>query len=102
MKIKNRGGLLRFSFIDIVKQPPEVFSKKGVLKNFANFTRKQLCRSFFSTKFQALESLFNNVSGLQACNFIKKRLRHRCVPVNIAKFLKTRILKNICDRLLLM
>ena len=25
---------------------------------------------------------------LQACNFIKKRLQHRCFPVNIAKFSK--------------
>ena len=25
------------------KQPPEVFCKKGALKNFANFTGKQLC-----------------------------------------------------------
>ena len=31
-----------------------------------------------------LESLFNRVAG-QACNFIKKRLQHRCFPVNIAK-----------------
>ena len=34
------------------------------------------------------------------CNFIKKRLQHRCFPVNIAKFLKP-ILKNIYERLLL-
>ena len=27
--------------------------------------------------------------GLQACNFIKRRLQHRCFPVNIAKFLLT-------------
>ena len=27
--------------------------------------------------------------GLQACNIIKKRLQHRCFPVNIAKFLRT-------------
>ena len=27
---------------------PEVFSKKGVLKNFVNFTRKNLCQSLFS------------------------------------------------------
>ena len=33
--------------------------------------------------------------------FIKKRLQHRCFPVKIAKFLRTSILKNICDRLLL-
>ena len=36
-----------------------------------------------------LESLFNKVAGLKACNFIKKRLQHRCFPVNIAKFLRT-------------
>ena len=37
---------------------------------------------------------------LQACNFIKMRLQKRCVPVNIAKCLRTPILKNICERLL--
>ena len=26
---------------------------------------------------------------LQACNFIKKRLQHRCFPVNTANFLRT-------------
>ena len=34
-------------------------------------------------------------------NFIKKRLQHRLFPVNIAKFFRTPILKNICERLLL-
>ena len=38
---------------------------------------------------------------LKACNFIKKRLQHRCFQVNIAKFLRTPIFKNICKRLLL-
>ena len=33
-----------------------------------------------------LESLFNkNRSVLQACNFIKKRVEHRCFPVNILR-----------------
>ena len=32
------------------------------------------------------------------CNFIKKRLQHKCFPVNIAKFLRTPILTNICER----
>ena len=41
-----------------------------------------------------LESLFNKVAGLQACIFIKKKLQHRCFPVNIAKFLKTPILST--------
>ena len=41
--------------------------------------------------------LFNKVEGLQVCNCIKKRLQHRCFPLNIAEFLKTLILKNICE-----
>ena len=36
-----------------------------------------------------LEFLSNKVSGLKTGNFIKKRLQHRCFPVNIAKFLRT-------------
>ena len=52
--------------------------KKAVLKNFAIFTGK-----------------------LQACNFIEKRLQHSCFPLNIAKLLKTPILKNIYKWLLL-
>ena len=41
-----------------------MFSKKGVLRNFAQFTGKHLYQSLF----------FNKVAGLrpQACNFIKK------------------------------
>ena len=35
-----------------------------------------------------LESLFDNVAGLQP-ETLKKRLYHRCFPVNIVKFLKT-------------
>ena len=35
------------------------------------------------------------------CNFVKKRLQHSCFLVNIAKFLRTPILKNFCERLLL-
>ena len=64
--------------------------KKLLLKLRAEFTGKQLCRS-----------LFNKVAGLQTCNFIKKRLQHKCFPVNFAKFLGTAILKNIYGRQLL-
>ena len=64
----------------------EVFHKKAVLKNYGIFTT-------------VLESLFNKVKGLQACNFIKKRLQHRCFSVNIAKFLRASILKNIATSL---
>ena len=74
------------------KQPPGIFYKKGALKNFAIFKGKHLRRSPFFIKFH---------EDLEACNFIKKKLRHRCFPVNIAKFFRTPILKNICERLVL-
>ena len=35
------------------------------------------------------------------CNFIKKRLQHRCFLMKLAKFLRTAIFKKICERLLL-
>ena len=73
------------------KEPPEVFYKKAVLKNFSILTGRHLCWSLF----------FNQFVVLQVCNFIKKRFQHRCFSVNIAKFLKTHILKKICERLLL-
>ena len=48
-----------------------------------------------------MESLFNKFAGLEVCDFIKKRLQLSCFPLNIAKFLRTPILKNICERVLL-
>ena len=39
--------------------------------------------------------------GLQACNFIKKRLRHRSFTLNSAKFLRTLFLPYTSGRLLL-
>ena len=35
-----------------------------------------------------LESLFNQVADFQVCNFIKKKLQHKCIPVNTAKVLR--------------
>ena len=58
---------------------PEVFCKKGVIRNFAKFTGKHLCQSLFLNKY----------SGLRPENFLKKRLWYRCFSVNFAKFLKT-------------
>ena len=41
-----------------------------------------------------LESLFNKVAGFKVCNFIKKRLKHRCFPKKFAKFLRTSIFEE--------
>ena len=53
---------------------------------------KSICR-----KIPVLESLWS----LQACNFSRNRLWHRCYPGKFAKFLTTTISNNICERLLL-
>ena len=38
-------------------------------------------------KISVLESLFNKVTELMACNLFKMRTQHRCFPVNITKYL---------------
>ena len=43
----------------------------------------------FHRKASVLESIFNKAAGLKVCNSIKKRLQHSCLPVKLAKFLKT-------------
>ena len=57
---------------------PFVFCK-GVLRNFAKFTGKHLCQSFF----------FNKVADLRPATLLKKRLWHRCFTVIFVKFLRT-------------
>ena len=47
---------------------------------------------------RVLKSLFNKVAGLQAWNFIEKRLQHSCFLVNIVKFLTTLISKKTCEQ----
>ena len=68
-----------------------MFYKKGVLKNLIKFTGKHLCQSLF----------LNKVAGHRPANLLKKRLRHRCFPVNFIKFLRTPFLQNTSERLLL-
>ena len=58
---------------------PEVFYKEGVLKDFAKFTGKHLCQRLF----------FNKVAGLRPAILLKKKLWHRCFPVNFSKFLRS-------------
>ena len=57
---------------------PNVFCRKGVLKNSANFTRKYLCQNL----------VFNKIAGLRPAPFLKNRLWQRRFPVNFAKFLR--------------
>ena len=58
-----------------------------------NIVRSSRLQMFFKIsvlkKTSVAEFLFNKVTALKARNFIKKKLQHRCFPVNIAKFLRT-------------
>ena len=55
-----------------------MFYKKVGLKNLTKFTGKHLCQSLF----------FNKVAVLRLATLLKKRLWHRCFPVNFAKLLR--------------
>ena len=48
-----------------------------------------------------LEPFFNKFAGLEVCDFIKKTLQLSCFPLNIAKFLRTPILRNTYERVIL-
>ena len=83
------NAVTSFGFVqnkEVQKQPSEVNLKKYIPKNFAIFTGKYF----------VLESYFNKIAG-----FVKRRLQHRCFPVNIRKCLRTTTSKNNCKRLLL-
>ena len=47
------------------------------------------------------ESLFNKVAGLRPATLLKKRLWRKCFSVNFAKFLRTPLLQNMSEWLLL-
>ena len=76
-------------FIFLQKPLPEVFCKKGVLRNFAKFTGRPLRQSLF----------FNKVAGLSPATLLKTSLWRKCFPVNFAKFLRTPFLQNTSGRL---
>ena len=66
----------------VVSSRSQMLFKIGVLKNFANFTGRQLCWSLFLIKL-----------------LIKKELQHRCFPVKFVKFLRTLLLTKHFRRL---
>ena len=59
--------------------------KKAFLTNFAKFTEKHLCQSLF----------FNKVAGLRPATLFKRRLWHKCFPVNFPKFLRTFLTEHL-------
>ena len=64
---------------EVQKKPPKLFYKKKMFFGISQYSQKDKC----------VGVSFNKIAVLKACNFIKKKLQHRCFPVNIAKFLRT-------------
>ena len=82
---------------------------KDLLVNFRKTEGQHLWNISFSVMLQTFHvkctsprcSLGTRKTWLQVCISIKKTLQHSCFSVNIAKFLRTPIWKNIYERLLL-
>ena len=67
-----------------------------VLKNRCSLKFRKIHR-----KTPVLESLFNEVAGLKAYNFINKRLQLRCFPVNIAHAIRSHLKFDLIEMYLL-
>ena len=77
------------------KQPREVFFVKKVFLEISQNSQENTCtRVSFLIKLQAWgQSLFfNKVAGLRPATLLKKRLWHRCFPVNFVKISKNTFL----------
>ena len=79
------SGLLHWIFRS---SRSEVFCKRGVFNNYANFTGKDLCGSV----------LFNKAAGRRPATLFKKRLRYGCFPVNFARFRTPPVLCWLCSK----
>ena len=68
-----------FGKLNFQKQSPGGSLKKGILKIFAKFIGKHLCRRL----------LFYKVKPLRPTTLVKMGFQHRCFDVNFLKVLKT-------------
>ena len=79
---------INYKWTDAVAQRCSV---KKVLLQISKNSQENTC---------ARVSSFNKVAGLMPATLLKKRLWHRCFPVNFSKFLRTPFLQNTSGRLL--
>ena len=65
--------------------------RRRMAEAITDFLQNKFSQKFcnIQRKIPVLESLFNNVAGLESCKSIKRRLQHSYFPVNITKFLRT-------------
>ena len=96
LKISNVKISTSYLNHDTLKRNPRISHRRcsirnDVLRNFTKYTRKHLCQSFF----------FDKVAGLSPATLLKKRLRHRCFPVNFANFQRAPFSRNTSGQLFL-
>ena len=84
----------------VQKQPPEVFFKKDVLKNFANLTEKHLCWSLFLIKMEAWETpaqMFScEISKIFKSTYFEEHLRTTADQTICNKILLEKIRAVFC------
>ena len=61
-----------------------LYEKAGLTK-FCNIRKRT----------SVLQSLFNKVTGLKACNVTRERFQRKSFPVNAAKFLRKHLKKHL-------
>ena len=68
-------------------------------KIYSNITFKSRGRTHYYVTTSEVDGMVEENIGavFNKVAVISKRLQHRCFPVNIGKFLRTPILKNICE-----
>ena len=81
----------------IQEQAPEMFFKKPEV---LQYSQQSICVRAFGLQIFYKETL-TQVFSCKYCNFTQKSFQHRSFNVNTAKFLRTPILKDICEQLLL-
>ena len=76
-------------------------SFSGCFQIFAITVCQVHCKNPVMWFCECIHEFFQQYLWCKLCSFVKKRFQHSCFLVNIAKFLRTSILKNFCERLLL-
>ena len=88
------------SFLSLGQGKIRSFLSLGLESSISGNIRKaffeKTCENFFFEKilkkFQSEIFLGESFESLKTCNFIEKRLQHRCFPVYIVKYLRTAFL----------
>ena len=84
IRFLNNVSIFSMQYITTIRtSSSQMFFETDVLK-VCNIHRKT----------PVLVSLFSKIASLEVFKFIKKRLQYRCLPANIANFLRQFYLKN--------